>query len=128
MNVAALTFNISERQTFDDLTYWITDIKENWDHDFTYMLLGNMCDLKDKREVTSYEAQEFANEHKMQYYEVSAKTGENLESSFIQMIENIYKCNIQSEMNQVRHVVENQLERINSRPSKLRKLMKYIIA
>jgi len=43
------------------------------------LLIGNKIDLKDVREVTAEEGRQKAKELGVIYYEVSAKTGENLE-------------------------------------------------
>ena len=47
-----------------------------------FVLVGNKIDLEDKRAVESKEAEDFANEKGFLFYEVSAKTGENVEDLF----------------------------------------------
>ena len=42
----------------------------------------NKIDLKDDRQVTTQEGQEMADKYDVDYYEVSAKTGENVEKVF----------------------------------------------
>lgn len=39
------------------------------------VLLGNKSDLKEERQVTDEAAKDKAGEYKIQYFEVSAKTG-----------------------------------------------------
>ena len=55
------------------------------------MLVGNKNDLKDKREVSRDEANEFAERMNMLYIEVSAKTGENVQNAFNQLSEEIVR-------------------------------------
>ena len=47
------------------------------------LLVGNKNDLKFEREVTTEEGQEFADKHNLIFFETSAKSGENVESSFV---------------------------------------------
>jgi len=47
------------------------------------LLIGNKNDLKFEREVTTEEGQEFADKHNLIFFETSAKSGENVESSFV---------------------------------------------
>ena len=46
--------------------------------DISKVLIGNKSDLQEKREVTKEEAEDFAQSIKCQYFESSAKTGENI--------------------------------------------------
>ena len=50
------------------------------------MLVGNKCDLEEKREVSSSEGQEFAKQSGSQFKETSAKTRVNVEESFYDLV------------------------------------------
>ena len=56
----------------------------------TVTLLGNKCDLPN-REVHYNEAMKYAKKMNMNYLEVSAKTGRNVENAFSLMVESIYR-------------------------------------
>ena len=58
------------------------------------MLIGSKLDLIEEREVQYNEGKEFADKNGMQFYEVSAKTGENVEQAFNHMIELILSSNV----------------------------------
>jgi GTPase SAR1 family protein len=45
-------------------------------------LAGNKCDLNDKREVPTEESRQYAQENHLIFYEMSAKTGENVQNMF----------------------------------------------
>ena len=47
------------------------------------LLIGNKNDLKFEREVTTEEGQEFADKHNLIFFETSAKSGDNVEQSFV---------------------------------------------
>ena len=46
------------------------------------VLVGNKCDLEDKREVSYAEAKEFADSMGFNFIETSAKTSNNIEETF----------------------------------------------
>ena len=71
---AFLVFDLSNRESFNDLEKWNDKIKEHCDQNVVVMLIGNKCDLPD-RQVNYNEAMEYAKQRNMSYIEVSAKTG-----------------------------------------------------
>ena len=44
-------------------------------NDIIWILLGNKSDLNQEREISTRKGKEFAEKHNMQFFEVSAKTG-----------------------------------------------------
>ena len=55
------------------------------------VLVGNKLDLEDDRKVSKKEAEELAKQHKMDYFETSAKENINIDEVMQYMIESIYK-------------------------------------
>ncbi|QQP32365.1 Ras-related protein Rab-18 [Caligus rogercresseyi] len=53
------------------------------------MLVGNKCDLEDKRVVSKEEGQKCARKHRMMFIEASAKTREGVQLAFEELVENI---------------------------------------
>jgi small GTP-binding protein len=72
---ALLVFDISNRESFDNIGKWLQDIRDVARSDVVTVLIGSKVDLADQRQVTTEEAQSFAKEHAMSYFETSAKTG-----------------------------------------------------
>ena len=74
-----LVYDITLRQTFDDLSGWIDTIKEIKDiTNFPIIIIGNKSDLEDKRQVPIEEAKKFAEGFGLPYFETSARTGEGV--------------------------------------------------
>ena len=59
-------------------------MRENAYSKMIILLIGNKTDLKFEREVTTEEGQEFADKNNLIFFETSAKTAENVETSFLQ--------------------------------------------
>ncbi|OHS96204.1 small GTP-binding protein [Tritrichomonas foetus] len=76
--IAYLVFDITSHISFDNLEKWIADIKEVALPNVITVLIGNKSDLADSRQVTQAEIEAFAKDHKMDYFEVSAKTGDRV--------------------------------------------------
>ena len=77
-NGVILVFDITKKESFELLGKWMTDLKENNRKDVRKILIGNKSDLADIREVEKEEVGEFAKGIGCQYFECSAKSGENI--------------------------------------------------
>ena len=52
----------------------------------TLMLIGNKCDLESQRQVELPSVKSFAAENKLQFFEVSCKTGANVNTALASMM------------------------------------------
>ena len=79
-NCIIFVFDITDRNTFDEIKnkYNPLNIKSNSQNNL-YILVGNKSDLKYQRIVSYEEADFLADKHKMKYFEVSVKSGENMQ-------------------------------------------------
>jgi len=75
-----VVYNVTDRTSFDSLSYWVNDIKKYCDPSIVTALVGNKIDLKEQREVSTEEGQEFADKHNMLFFETSAKTGNGVDA------------------------------------------------
>jgi len=55
------------------------------------MLIGNKCDLSNKRAVSREEGEQFAAKNGLTFLETSAKTAENVEAAFIDSARKIHE-------------------------------------
>lgn len=88
---AFLVFDITKRESFNNIRRWLSDIKSTANPDVVCILVGNKCDLIELREIKTEEAKEFADENQLKYFEVSAKTGENINDAMLSCIDAIEK-------------------------------------
>lgn len=80
---ALLVYDISSRETYNALANWLTDARTLASQDIVIVLVGNKKDLEADREVTFLEASRFAQENELMFLETSARTGENVEETFL---------------------------------------------
>jgi small GTP-binding protein len=68
-----LVYDITDRDTFENIRNWISEIKEYADSKVNILLIGNKCDMEADRKVSFEEGQALANSIGTHFYEVSAK-------------------------------------------------------
>jgi Ras-related protein Rab-8A len=77
-----LTYDISNRPSFDHVIGWMRDIKTRAPPDCDIVLCGNKSDLDNDRVVTLEEGKQLAEEYGVEFFETSALTGINVEKMF----------------------------------------------
>ena len=83
-------YDITNEKTFEGAKNWIKEAEEIGDY-FKKIIIGNKCDLEDKRKVTLEQLNEFANEEKINFFETSAKENINLKEVFNRIVELIFE-------------------------------------
>ncbi|CAK9317835.1 unnamed protein product [Citrullus colocynthis] len=86
---ALLVYDVTRRETFNNLNSWLRDIRELADFNISIMLIGNKVDLDCRREVSQEEGEQFAKQNGLLFLEVSAKTTQNIEEVFKKIASNI---------------------------------------
>lgn len=78
---ALVVFDILNRDSFEDLDFWINKLKE-LSGDVPFIIIGNKIDEEEKRMVSKEEGQELADQYGVEYIETSAKSDENVDKAF----------------------------------------------
>jgi small GTP-binding protein len=86
-----LVFDLTNRQSFDDLNLWINDLNTLCAANAHVILVGNKADLLDEREIVESEAQSFAQRYNLTYLETSAKTGANISETIVRLATEILR-------------------------------------
>nr|CAI39313.1 rab_C20 [Paramecium tetraurelia] len=88
-NAAILVYNITSRQSFEQVYYWEKELLERCTSIFEIIigLAGNKSDLNQERAVFKNEAQIYAKQQDFVFYETSSKTGEGIQMLFTEVIE-----------------------------------------
>ncbi|KAG7392015.1 hypothetical protein PHYPSEUDO_002724 [Phytophthora pseudosyringae] len=92
---ALLVFDVGNRASLVDVERWLDQLLNVAEPGLHATLVGNKCDLPaDKRAVTADEARQFAAEHHMAYIETSAKTGQNVNEAFRDIVAAIHRARL----------------------------------
>ena len=90
---ALLVFDLTREQTFSGMKIWLSEMRGLIKNDIPKVIIGNKTDLIpdighiiDRDEVAKY-----AKNENCFYIETSAKTGENVEKAFLELIHRIKK-------------------------------------
>lgn len=78
-DIAILTYDITQKNTFEKLSVWDEALANNGITGKQVIIVGNKSDLEEKREVSPDEGNEYAEGKGRSFIEVSAKTQENIE-------------------------------------------------
>lgn len=88
-----MIYDITDEKSFNNVHYWIKSIEQHSNENVEIILIGNKIDMKEKRAITfeqgSRLAQHYSKEKEVKFFEVSAKTGENINEAYSFLAEKI---------------------------------------
>ena len=93
-NGVLVVYDITDRDSFENLNSWLIEIEKNANKNVYKLLIGNKCDLEDKRKVTYQEGKDFATSNGMQFIETSAKTDTKVKDAFELLTQEIIKSSL----------------------------------
>jgi len=91
-NGVLVVYDITDRDSFENLNSWLIEIEKNANKNVYKLLIGNKCDLEDKRKVSFQEGKDFATSNGMQFIETSAKTDTKVKDAFEILTQEIIKA------------------------------------
>ncbi|XP_037539457.1 ras-related protein Rab-8B [Nematolebias whitei] len=84
-----LVYDICNEKSFDNIKNWIRNIEEHASSDIEKMILGNKCDMTDRRQVSKDRGEKLAIDYGVKFLETSAKSGLNVEEAFYTVAKDI---------------------------------------
>jgi len=87
---AVLVCDLTRRETFEDLDYWIYTLLDEWQL-VPMVFIANKNDLKESSEFKVREMESLAATYDSSFYTTSAKSGENIEELFKSLGQEIMK-------------------------------------
>ncbi|MFX1238203.1 MAG: GTP-binding protein [Promethearchaeota archaeon] len=123
---AFLVFDITNRQTFDNIDVWLNELNEFLDNlDLSIIIIGNKTDLEQDRQVSKIEGADKAailsknRSKQISYIETSALSGENIGDAFnLISYHHIIKSK-EKEEERLKKGLANQIESILAEKAKL---------
>ena len=77
-----LLYDVTDRDSFKNLSNWLIEIEKNASKNILRVLIGNKCDLEDKRVISYNQGKEFADTYGLKFIETSAKKNLNVSEAF----------------------------------------------
>ena len=88
-----LVYDITDRESFEKLNFWVDNIKNNAPENAKFILVGNKCDLANERKVSYEEGENYAKNLNIKFFEASARDGTNVNELFFYLANEIYQDN-----------------------------------
>ncbi|KAJ8466760.1 hypothetical protein OPV22_029312 [Ensete ventricosum] len=87
---ALLVYDITKKQTFDNIQRWLRELRDHADSNIVIILAANKSDLKHLRAISEGEGQVLAEQEGLSFLETSALESLNVEKAFQTIITEIY--------------------------------------
>jgi len=88
---ALLVYDISDHNTFKNVTHWLKELRNHTEASIVVMLVGNKSDLQHLREVDIEEATSFSAQNNLSFIETAAIDGSGVNDTFRKMLTSIYR-------------------------------------
>jgi len=87
-----LMFDLTSQASYDNIKNWLTQIKENTNEKIKIILVGNKCDVINRRVIDKEKAEKLGRDFDMRYFEASAKDNLNVKEVFAYLTKEIYNA------------------------------------
>ncbi|CAH8296741.1 unnamed protein product [Eruca vesicaria subsp. sativa] len=88
---AFLVYDITKRQTFDNVLRWLRELRDHADSNIVIMMAGNKSDLNHLRSVAEEDGRSLAETEGLSFLETSALEATNVDKAFQTVLSEIYK-------------------------------------
>ena len=85
-DVVIFVYDITNRQSYDGLNYWIDEVKQNGQTSTLFTIAGNKCDDIDNEKVEVNEAKAYAKQNNASLFLASAKDNVNVREMFTEAV------------------------------------------
>jgi small GTP-binding protein len=90
-----VVFSIDNNESFDQLSFWLNEIRDTCSEDILIFLIGNKKDKENERVVSKEKIDNFIQLNNIvNYFETSAANGENIDKLFEETVKELYIRNV----------------------------------
>ncbi|KAI9495321.1 rab family GTPase [Zychaea mexicana] len=86
-----LVYDVTDERSFGNVRNWFSNIEQHASEGVNKILIGNKCDMEEKRVITTEQGQALANELGIRFMETSAKANIGVEGAFFDLARDIKK-------------------------------------
>lgn len=83
---ALLLYDITQHNTYESVSRWLSEVREHADSNIIVMLVGNKSDLRHLRSISTEEATIFAADNGLMFIETSALDSSNVDNAFTNLL------------------------------------------
>jgi len=94
---ALLVYDITRRDSFEHVSQWLTEARQNADPELVITLVGNKADKMAERQVSYEEGHSFAHRYGLYFLETSAVTGHMVDEAFTVTAKLVHQKNLQNQ-------------------------------
>jgi small GTP-binding protein len=122
-----LIYDLTDKSSFLSIDKWISNLENNLDmKNVPIILVGNKNDKEDERKVSYEEGLKYAQKYNFQFFEMSAKSGENVKEAFLTLIHLYYDKNkdefiLENTNENIEENGKNKVKNSNKKNSKKKK-------
>jgi len=84
-----LVYDVTDPSSFRNIRDWVAGMTAHVDPGCRMVIIGNKCDLEDRREIPEAKGLTLANEYGFKFLETSAKTGLHVDDAFNILVRDI---------------------------------------
>lgn len=93
-----LVYDVTDERSFNNIRNWIRNIEQHASEGVDRILVGNKCDMHDRKLISTEQGQALASEYGIKFLETSAKTNINVEEAFFTLARDIKKRLIDTQL------------------------------
>ncbi|CAD5193585.1 unnamed protein product [Musa acuminata subsp. malaccensis] len=87
---ALLVYDVTRHTTFENVSWWLRELRDHTDPDIIIILIGNKSDLRHLIAVPTEDGKAYAEKESLYFMETSALEATNVDNAFAEVLTQIY--------------------------------------
>ncbi|KAF9163083.1 GTP-binding protein [Actinomortierella ambigua] len=95
-----MIYDVTDERSFSNIRNWFSNIEQHASEGVNKILIGNKCDMAERKLISKEQGQALADEFGIKFLETSAKSNINVEEAFFSLARDIKKRMIDTQAHQ----------------------------